>query len=83
MYIYTFFSIGKALLLWLPCGIWSSWAKDQTQAAVSIYTTAAAMPDPLIHCAGLEIEPASWCRRDTANPMCYSRNSYWKSFEVK
>ena len=32
-------------------GIWSSWAKDQIGAAVVTYAEAAAMPDPLTHCA--------------------------------
>ena len=26
------------------------------------------IPDPLTHCAGLGIEPASWCCRDATNP---------------
>ena len=30
---------------------------------------AAATQDPLTHCAGLGMEPASWCCRDTADPI--------------
>ena len=33
------------------------------------YATAAAMPDPLTHCAGLGIEPVFWRCRDTTNPV--------------
>ena len=51
-----------------PCGTWSSWARDQIRAA------AAAMLDPLIPCAGLGIEPPSWCYRDTTNPVV----PYWE-----
>ena len=56
-----------------PHGLWSSWARGQIQVAVSTYTTAvicaiaAATPDPLTHCAGPGIEPASWHCSDTAN----------------
>ena len=46
-----------------PWGIWSSQAWDQTYAA------AVAMPDPLIHCAGLGIKPMSWRCRNTTNPV--------------
>ena len=53
-------------LFWLPHGTWSSWARDHIPAAV---VTSAATPDPLSHCAGLEIEPASQCSRDTTNPI--------------
>ena len=38
------------------------------QTAVVTYATAAAMLDPLTHCAGPRIEPASWCRRGATNP---------------
>lgn len=48
---------------WLTHGKWSSQAKDQTQVAAS------AMPDPLIRCAGLRLEAASWCCRHRANPV--------------
>ena len=48
-------------LSWPPLSIWSSQARDQIRAAV-------ATPDPLTHCAGLGIEPASWCCRDATNP---------------
>ena len=44
-------------------------SKDQIQATVVIHTSATAMLDPLTHCAGLGIEPASWYGRDAANPL--------------
>ena len=53
-------------LFWPPHGTWSSQARDQIWAAVATYTAAAAMPYPLTHCAGLGIEPVSWCCR---NPL--------------
>ena len=34
----------------------SSQARDRIQAAAETYTTAAAMPDPLTYCTGLEIK---------------------------
>ena len=37
--------------------------------AVSTYDVAAAMPDPLTHCAGLGIEPATWFCRDAADSV--------------
>lgn len=33
------------------------WARAWLQATATSYTTAAAMPNPLTHCAGLRIEP--------------------------
>ena len=56
-------------LFWPPCGIWNSQARDQIQHTVVTYATAAAMPDPLTHCARPGIEPTSWCCKDSANPM--------------
>ena len=44
-------------------------ASDQIQAGVVIYTEAVAMPEPLIHCARLGIELASWRCRDTTDPV--------------
>ena len=43
-------------------------ARDQIQAAAASYTTAAAVLNPLTHCARLGIEPASLCSRDIADP---------------
>ena len=40
--------------------------------------TAAAMPNPLTYCARLGIEPASWCRRDPADPIA----PQWEPHEV-
>ena len=33
------------LLFWLPCGKWSSWARDLIQAVVATYILAMAMPN--------------------------------------
>lgn len=57
------------VLIWPPCGMWSSQARYQVWAAVATYTAAAAMLDPLTCCAGLGIEPASWRCRDTVYPI--------------
>ena len=51
----------------------SSWARDWIQAIVATYTTAAAMPDPLIHCGGWGLN-LSFCSQ-ILNPLCYSGNS--------
>ena len=37
------------------------------------YAAAAAMPDPLTYCAGLGVDPASWCYRDAADPTVTSK----------
>ena len=47
----------------------SSHSREHIQARVATYTAAAAMLDPLTHCAGPGIEPASWCCRDTSDPI--------------
>ena len=67
----------------VPHGIWSSWARDQIQAASTSYTAAAIMPDPLNLYARPGIEPVSWHCRDTTNPVALSGNSgkiYFKGF---
>ena len=33
------------------------------------YTMVVAMLDPLVHCAGLGMEPVSWPCRDSAGPV--------------
>ena len=58
-----------ALPYWALLGPWSSWARAQIRAAVVWYATGVAVPDPLTHCAGLRIEPASWHCRDAADPV--------------
>jgi len=37
----------------------SSWARDSMQATAATYPTAAAILDPLTHCIGTGIKPAS------------------------
>ena len=49
---------------WLPCSIWSSQARNYIWVEVVIHAASAAMLDPLTHCTGLGIKPASWCYRD-------------------
>lgn len=44
-------------------------ARDQIGLAVVTYVAAVVMPEPFTHCVGLEIEPAFWCCRDTADPV--------------
>ena len=56
-------------LLWLPWVTWNSRARDRISAAVATYTTAAATLDPLTHCAGPGIKPASWHYRDATDPV--------------
>ena len=58
---------------WPPCSISSSLARDQIQAAVATYSATVATSDPLTHSAGLGIEPASCCCRDTAHPVVPQR----------
>ena len=55
-------------MIWLPCSIWSSKARDQIRATVVTYATAVAKLDPLTHCAELETKPASWHCRDATDP---------------
>lgn len=63
-------------LLWLPCGIWSSPARDQIRAAVATYTAALATPDPLTHFAGPGIEPVLWQCRNAADPIV-PQQEFW------
>lgn len=53
----------------LPRGIWSSSARAQIRATVMTYAAATATPHLLTDCAGLGIEPASWCFRDATDPI--------------
>ena len=68
------------IYFWPSCSVWSSWSRDQIQAAVVICAAATAMPDPLTHCARPRIEPASWCCRDAVIFLCFSVNSCLMSF---
>ena len=61
------------LFFWLPSCIWSSWARDQIQATVLTYTTAAATLD-LSPTAGPGIEPVPWRCSDTI-PLFHRGNS--------
>ena len=58
-----------SFLFWPLHSIWSSRARDELQATGVPCVTAAAKPDPLTHCAGLGIEPVSWCCRDAPDPI--------------
>ena len=44
----------------IPTAYRSSQARNWIQAATGTYTAAAAMPDPLTHCARLRVEPTPW-----------------------
>ena len=52
-----------------PSGIGSTQARNQIQAAVTIYATAVAMLDPSTQCTRPGIEPASWHCKDAADPF--------------
>ena len=59
-------------LFWLPHGIWSPQGQGSDPSHgcdLRLYAPAAAMQDSLTHCAGQEIEPASWHHRDTTVPI--------------
>ena len=67
------------LFVWLPHCTWSSWARGQIWAVILTYTTAAAMPDPLTHCAGLGSKPVSWCCRDASDPIVPQQEHQYKA----
>ena len=54
---------------WPPHGIWSSWARNQIQATVATYATAAAALDSLTHRARPGVEPSPHCCRDASDPV--------------
>ena len=65
--VVTFF-----FLFWLPCSIWSSWARCSCHLSCSCSNAGS-----LTHCAGLGIEPASQHSRDAiysveVSSMCAS-----------
>ena len=62
-----------SFFVWPPHGTWSSWARDQIQAADVTCAAAAATRDPLTHCAGLWMESASWSCRDSAHAVVPQR----------
>ena len=58
----------------------SSWARDSIQATAATYTTAVALPDPLIHGphrAGEQTHASAvtWATAVGLNPLCHSGNS--------
>ena len=58
--LYSSLKRGKSLFFfhfWLPCGIWSSWARDHIQPRVTTYATAAVTPDPLPTVPGGGLNP--------------------------
>ena len=63
------------LLFWLPQGIWSSRARDQIQAKVATYSTDAATPDRLTHCAGLGSNSCPGAAEIPRLLLCHSKNS--------
>ena len=56
----------------------SSWARYEILASALTYATAAAMPDPLTHCAGLGIKPVPLQQpkllKLVPNTLCHSGN---------
>lgn len=50
-----------------PPSLWGSQTRDQIPATTAICAAAVAVQDPLTHCAGPEIEPASQHFRDATN----------------
>ena len=58
--LYTFLLFGHPMAYGVP-GLGIS-------AIVETYTEAVAMPDPLAHCPGPGIKPASWFCRNTTDP---------------
>ena len=67
---FCFFCLFRAT----PEAYGGSQAKGQIQATVSTYTAAAAMPDPLTHCARQGIEPLSQRSRDTTDSAAPQQN---------
>ena len=51
-----------------PCGIWSSWGREQIWATVESCAAAVVIEDPLTYCVGLGIRPVSWHCRDATKP---------------
>ena len=63
---------------WLPRGIWSSWARDQIQAAVAVYGAATPDMQPTVPGWG-----ANLCCSALETPMIplhHSGNSFFKFF---
>ena len=65
-YDYTFGFLG---FLGHPTGYGVSEPGIRSKTTVATYATAVVTLDPLIHCAGPEIEPAFWHSRNAANPV--------------
>ena len=66
-------------LFWLPCGLWSSQARDQTQDAVVTYAETVATRDPLTHCAGQGLNLSQRCR-DASQPVVKQQELFFFFF---
>ena len=62
---------------WLPCGIWSSQARDQISVAI-----VKPILNPLCLCARPGVEPASQHSRDTAEPIVPKQEFSQKSLKT-
>ena len=71
-----YFHILFVFLFWPPSGIWSSLTRDQIQAVLVTWVAAAAMPDPLTHCARLELNLCLSAPERLLIPLTHSGNSY-------
>lgn len=61
------------LLFGAPHGKWKFPGQGSDLSYILTYITAVATPDPLTQCAGLWMEPASQCCRDSTNPVVPQR----------
>ena len=64
-------------------GLWSSRVMNSVWARGTTYEAAAAMLDPLTHCAGLGIKTASWRCRDATDPTASQRKLLFFFFLYK
>ena len=60
---------------WPPCGIRSSWTRDQIGATVATYTTARSTLDPLTHSTGLRLNLCPGTAETLSILLCRSGNS--------
>ena len=81
MFSWSFFFF-SCLEAYIPHSIWSSWARDQIWGTVVTYLAAAAVLDPLTHCAGPGIKPASWSCRDAIDPVAPQEKLHFPALKI-